>query len=246
MPTTMPTPQEIDTLIQYFPKLYAEGFKPVNAWPTAFMASPSYQDAVDAFIEEASRECWQDYDYQPNEAAKVIHDASFIGRATLSEIRTLLTYCIRGERLCSGHVAGMIEDQTVRHILERLKSIRQEKTNPQLTPEQREQLFEPLFEKTKNELTRCAKGDERLLWALRRKLAKELVYLERGKPTDRAKLKTLMWKKQEGICALCNKPMEKKGSELDRFNAFDGYTESNVRLVHHECHVADQTKKGFA
>jgi hypothetical protein len=70
--------------------------------------------------------------------------------------------------------------------------------------------------------------------------------MERSTPAARNKLKTLMFKKQNGICALCNKPLVQKGSELDRSNAFYGYVESNVRLVHHECHVADQERKGYA
>jgi hypothetical protein len=40
--------------------------------------------------------------------------------------------------------------------------------------------------------------------------------------------------------------LPQKGSELDRTEAFHGYVESNVRLVHHECHVSDQAKKGYA
>ena len=40
--------------------------------------------------------------------------------------------------------------------------------------------------------------------------------------------------------------MEQKGSELDRFKASDGYTVENTRLVHHECHVADQKAKGYS
>ena len=55
--------------------------------------------------------------------------------------------------------------------------------------------------------------------------------MERSTPAARNKLKTLMFKKQDGICALCNKPLVQKGSELDRFNAFHGYVESNGAIV---------------
>lgn len=119
-------------------------------------------------------------------------------------------------------------------------------TNPQLTKEQREKLFVPLFERVKNDLEQVSKNDSRLLWALRRKLAKELGYLERGTPAQRNKLKSLMWKKQKGVCALCEKSLIEKGSELDRFEAFLGYQESNVRLVHHECHIEDQERRDYA
>ena len=118
--------------------------------------------------------------------------------------------------------------------------------NPQLTKEQRTQLFAPLFERVKAELHSLSGGDARLMWALRRKLAKELVYIERSTPAARNKLKALMWAKQSGICALCSEAMPQKGSELDRTEAFLGYVESNVRLVHHECHIKDQAGKGYA
>lgn len=118
--------------------------------------------------------------------------------------------------------------------------------NPKLTKEQRTQLFAPLFERVKAELDSLAKGDARLVWALRRKLAKELIYIERSTPAARNKLKALMWAKQNGICALCSETMLQKGSELDRTEAFLGYVESNVRLVHHECHIKDQASKGYA
>ena len=118
--------------------------------------------------------------------------------------------------------------------------------NPRLTKEQREQLFAPLFERVKADLYTLSSGDARVMWALRRKLAKELVYIERSTPKARNKLKALMWSKQNGNCALCGNPMQQKSSELDRFEAYPGYVESNVRLVHHECHNKDQADKGYA
>jgi len=118
--------------------------------------------------------------------------------------------------------------------------------NPQLTKEQREQIFAPLFERIKADLNLITQGDERLLWALRRKLAKELVYLERSTPAARNRLKAQKWTEQEGLCALCCKQMAMNGSELDRTEAFLGYIPSNVRLVHHDCHIKDQASKGYA
>lgn len=118
--------------------------------------------------------------------------------------------------------------------------------NPKLTDEQRIQLFVPLFERVKAELHALSEGDARLMWALRRKLAKELVYIERSTPAMRNKLKAVMWAKQNGKCALCGEPMPQKGSELDRTAAYLGYVESNVRLVHHDCHIKDQAAKDYA
>lgn len=119
-------------------------------------------------------------------------------------------------------------------------------TNPRLTEEQLKTLFQPIFEAVKAELERASGGDARLLWALRRKLAKELVYLERGDPAARGKLKLEKRVEQKGRCPICNEPLPEKNAELDRFEAFDGYTPENTRLVHHECHIAEQVKKRYS
>jgi CRISPR/Cas system-associated protein Cas10 (large subunit of type III CRISPR-Cas system) len=118
--------------------------------------------------------------------------------------------------------------------------------NPQLTPEERKQLFSPLFKRVVDDLVSTADGDPHLLWALRRKLTKELGYLERDKPGNRKKLKKLIWEKQGRKCAICGELMPERNSELDRTEALIGYREENVRLLCHDCHVSDQARKTYA
>jgi UTP:GlnB (protein PII) uridylyltransferase len=95
-------------------------------------------------------------------------------------------------------------------------------------------------------LNGLAGEDFALLFAYRRKIAKELGYDERGKPMMRKVLKLNKMIAQKGLCAECQNELPKRGAELDRINAMDGYTEENTRLVHHECHVKSQEGKGFA
>jgi hypothetical protein len=116
---------------------------------------------------------------------------------------------------------------------------------PQLTKEQRESLFAPLLEKTKAELERLSQGDQKVLWALRRKHSKELMYLERSTPMARKKLKMKKWIDQKGICPICSKQLPETYSVLDRLEAFGGYTVENTRLLHHECHVEQQVQKNY-
>ena len=118
--------------------------------------------------------------------------------------------------------------------------------NPRLTPEQRVTLYQPLFEKIKADLETASGGDPKVLWALRRKIAKELIYLERGRPVDRKKLQIQKYIEQSGLCTICGKKLPERGAELDRKEAFLGYTSENTNLVHHDCHVSDQQKKGYA
>jgi hypothetical protein len=102
-----------------------------------------------------------------------------------------------------------------------------------------------LLSEIRARLNVLAGEDKLLLFAYRRKIAKELQYDERGKPGARGKLKALKWGLQDRKCAECGKEMPLKYSELDRKNAADGYTEQNTELVHAKCHQDRQAAKGY-
>ena len=88
-------------------------------------------------------------------------------------------------------------------------------------------------------------SDADLLFAYRRKIAKELSYDERSKPMVRRKLKALKRKEQGGICPLCGKPLPEKYTVLDRINAADGYTPGNTRLIDEGCDRRVQAERVF-
>jgi hypothetical protein len=102
-----------------------------------------------------------------------------------------------------------------------------------------------LLDEVRKQIDGLSQGDPELRFALNRRMFNRLMHDERGTPADRTKLKAEKWKAQEGRCAICNRLMEQKGSELDRTEASNGYTAANTRLVHHDCHVNDQSEKGF-
>src|SRR5712692_4788351 len=118
--------------------------------------------------------------------------------------------------------------------------------NRNLTPIELRNLFAPLFNDVREKLDSASGGDEQLLWALRRKLAKELSYLERGKPMERKALKLAKRVEQHGLCAICGQPLPESGAVLDRKEAMAGYSLENTRLVHHECDRKLQAERGFA
>src|SRR3954453_8960905 len=76
-------------------------------------------------------------------------------------------------------------------------------------------------------LKNLAGADHDLLFAFRRKVYKELIYDERGKPMARRKLKLLKYDEQHGKCAICSEAMPVRYSELDRCSASAGYTPEN-------------------
>jgi len=118
--------------------------------------------------------------------------------------------------------------------------------NRNLTPAELRELWAPLFADVRAKLDAAGGGDDQLQWALRRKLSKELSYLERGKPMERKALKLAKRVEQHGLCVICGQPVPEQGAVLDRTEAMAGYTLENTRLVHHECGRQVQAERGFA
>lgn len=127
-----PTPQEIDELVAFLPRLCAADFVPVRRWGGGekqpdgayVLPWPEYDPVVVRFFEAAGQDCWMDFDYVPVEAGRMLEDEALVRRASLDEIKTMLTYCVRGERFSEGHWRAMIEQGHVRRLLERLAELR--------------------------------------------------------------------------------------------------------------------------
>ena len=118
--------------------------------------------------------------------------------------------------------------------------------NRQLTPSEIEVLFAPLLSNVRERLQQLSGGDSELLWALRRKLAKELSYDERGKPMHRKLLKAQKRGEQQDRCARCASELPEKNAVLDRIEAMKGYTRENTRLLCPACDVAVQEERGYS
>ena len=84
---------------------------------------PEYDQTVEDFLKVPRRDCWMDGGYVPAEVGRLIESVEAIRRATLPQIRAMLTYVLRGERFCDGHWGHMIEGGYVRRILERLAEL---------------------------------------------------------------------------------------------------------------------------
>jgi len=132
MNTQLPTPREIDELVAFLPEFRAYGVEPVDGWSfgqggadgVVTLPQPKYSQLIERFFEVAGKECWCDYAYRPEEAERMIECEQTIYSASLAQIRTMLTYCVRGERYCDGHWAEMISQGYIRRLLLRLDEIR--------------------------------------------------------------------------------------------------------------------------
>lgn len=115
----------------FLPQLYADGLAPIKEWGGGtkdpdgayVMPWPRYQEVVEEFFRVGSGECWTDYDYNPHEAGRMLMDDEAVRTADLEQIRSMLTYCVRGERFCDGHWAAMINGGRVGLLLERLAEL---------------------------------------------------------------------------------------------------------------------------
>ena len=128
-----PTLQDIEELTAYLPRLYAEGFSPTDSWSggeklkdgSYFMPYPNYNPVVEEFFRKVSGS-WLDYEYNPDQAYQMLKDKQAVKNASLAQIKTMLTFCVRGERFSDGHWATMIEKGYIRRVLERLNEIKLE------------------------------------------------------------------------------------------------------------------------
>lgn len=130
--TPLPTPEAIGTLTSYLPRLYADGFKPVDHWYLSekhkdgsfTVPYPRYNLLVDEFFRYVAGDGWLDYEYNPSTAYEMLKDESAVKAASLEQIRSMLTFCMRGERFSDGHWEQMILEGHVRRLLERLNEIK--------------------------------------------------------------------------------------------------------------------------
>jgi hypothetical protein len=115
---------------------------------------------------------------------------------------------------------------------------------PRLTPEQLAQAHAILAD-ARSKLSAAAEGDPLVLFAMRRKVQKELMHDERGKPAHRNATKRLKRMEQDNQCPVCGEQLPPKDAVLDRFDAVLGYTVENTRLIHQECDRSIQASRGY-
>lgn len=125
-----PTPQDIEELLAFLPVFRSPDFRPVaqvhdgrGADGARQFTWPEYKSEIVRFIQVTSKDCWQDRHYSPEAMAVMIADSQQVASATLDEVRSMLTYCVRGERFCDGYIGHMIESGRLAQILERLRQI---------------------------------------------------------------------------------------------------------------------------
>jgi hypothetical protein len=131
MMTTNPTTADFDELLAYLPLFSDEEFQPVRnsrsshntGTASVYNPWPEYTQAVLDFVSAAEKDCWCDPEYPRKEIARAGSDRHAVACATLEDIQSMLTWCVRGERFCDGHWRAVIEDKTIHNILVRLREL---------------------------------------------------------------------------------------------------------------------------
>jgi hypothetical protein len=67
-----------------------------------------------------------DTSYQPQEAGQMLADDAAVQSASLEQIKTMLTFFVRGERFSDGHWGWLLENGRIQSLLHRLKILRKE------------------------------------------------------------------------------------------------------------------------
>jgi hypothetical protein len=131
------TTEKMDELLRFLPAFEDPDRAYVKGWGGGETTAdgkaiqvpyPIYCDDVLEFYTLAGQAHWADYQYSPWQAYDMLSDDGFIATASFDQLRTMLTYCVRGERFGDGHWAQMLESGRIVAILRRLAAIRNEIT----------------------------------------------------------------------------------------------------------------------
>lgn len=127
------TREDIDALLEFLPlferpgRTFAKwGGLEKSADGSLSFPFPIYDEDVDEFFKRVGQRGWIDVGYKPEEAARMLEDDKLIERATLEQVKTMLTYCVRGEKFCDGHRESLLEGGQVVALLRRLEAIREQ------------------------------------------------------------------------------------------------------------------------
>lgn len=124
----------IDELLQFLPRFERLGRNFVRYWSggegmtEAGLTAPFpvYEDDVMAFFWLAGQPWWTDLDYEPRRANEMLQEDAFIEGCSLDDLRTMLTFCVRGERFSDGFWAHVLETGRVVALLRRLSVLRED------------------------------------------------------------------------------------------------------------------------
>jgi hypothetical protein len=127
------TREKIDELLRFLPLFTVPGRHFIIKWDglekmpdgAITMPFPLYAEDVEEFFRLASQPCWNDYDYTKSNASEMLNYEEFIKNASIENVKTMLTYCVRSERFCDGFWNSVLSSGRVVVLLKRLEVLRE-------------------------------------------------------------------------------------------------------------------------
>ena len=117
-------------LLELLPGMEAKGFEAAPSWgggetsPGVFhMPYPNYCEEIGRFIQLAHDEALIDREYVDKDVGEWLRRPAFVEQATLADVKSILTFMVRGERFCDGHIAALFGEGHVVAVLRRLAVI---------------------------------------------------------------------------------------------------------------------------
>ena len=99
-----PTARDVQALLASKPNLCADDFAPITDWVgggkedgVLVIPYPEYDQAVRDFVDTILQDDWMDSGYVPARVEKLIEIEEAIERATMPQMRAMLTYFVREE-----------------------------------------------------------------------------------------------------------------------------------------------------
>ena len=123
------TRDDIDELLSFLPAFEEPGRRFGRDWESGSPggnggSKPTYEEDIVRFFHLAGKPCWSDFEYDPTVVVGLIGDEEHVANASLSEVKTLLTWCARGERFHEGHWSTVLETGRIQAVLRRLRELR--------------------------------------------------------------------------------------------------------------------------
>lgn len=124
------TIDDMDALLEFLPAFSVEG-REFGRWVgggtkdgVIRMPGLDYDEDVDEFFRLAAQDPWADRSYTSKDAGRMLGDDEFIARASLEEVKTMLTFAVRGEKFADGHRLAMLREGRIVALLRRLQVLR--------------------------------------------------------------------------------------------------------------------------
>lgn len=121
------TIKDIDGLLAFLPIFNNPTFKPSKLITAVVRPLIEYDCAVKVFSELAWQPCWYS-DYDPLYINKKLENQSFLERASIDDIKQVLTHFCCNDKWIDGYKDQLIENGSIKRLLERLKILKSELT----------------------------------------------------------------------------------------------------------------------